>query len=363
MNTNHEQLARIGWHEFFAAAFAPHAAAGLMPGRVALEYNQFHRVYTASGELLAEVAGKLKHEAARRADLPAVGDWVALRRIGGEEKAIIHAVLPRRSKFARKAKGAKTEEQVVGANIDTVFLVNSLNQDFNLRRIERYLAIGWESGARPVLILSKADLCADLAEKFEQTMAVAAGTPVHVICSIRGDGLDELGLYLSPGQTVALIGSSGVGKSTLLNALLGYERQAVREIRQHDDRGMHATRHRELIVLPQGGLVLDTPGMRELQLWDSDDGVEATFEDIEALAADCAFTDCRHQTEPRCAVRAAIADGTLEAERLDNYLKLQRELDYLARRQDALAERTERNKWKKLSRMAEERAKSKRSGK
>ncbi|MGH9845657.1 MAG: ribosome small subunit-dependent GTPase A [Blastocatellia bacterium] len=363
MSVEHDQLDRLGWNDFFAAHFTGYAAAGFAPGRVALEYNQFHRVYTATGELLAETAGRLRHEAASRAELPAVGDWVALRQIGNEEKAVIHAVLPRRSKFARKTKGARTEEQIVGANIDTVFLVTSLNQEFNIRRIERYLTIAWESGARPVIILSKADLCENAGEKFEEVLAVAAGAPVHVICAINGDGLDELQRYFNPGNTVALIGSSGVGKSTLLNALLGTERQDVREVRQHDDRGMHTTRHRELIRLPQGGIVLDTPGMRELQLWESEEGVEATFEDIEALAAACYFTNCRHQTEPRCAVRAAVENGTIEAERLENYSKLQRELAHLARRQDALAQQNERNKWKKLSRMAEERSKWKRGGK
>jgi ribosome biogenesis GTPase / thiamine phosphate phosphatase len=363
MRNETENLARLGWNDDLAAQFTAHARAGLIPGRVALEYNQFHRVYTAEAELLAEVAGKLKHEAANRAALPAVGDWVALRRIGTEDKAVIHAVLPRRSQFARKTKGDRTEAQIVGANIDTVFLVTSLNQDFNPRRIERALAIGWESGARPVVVLSKADLCDDVAEKFEQTLAVAAGAPVHAICALQADGLEELRPYLAPGRTVALIGSSGVGKSTLLNSLLGYERQAVREVRAHDDRGVHTTRHRELILLPQGALVLDTPGMRELQLWDAGEGVETTFDDIEALAAECRFADCQHQREPRCAVRAAVEAGALDAGRLENYLKLQRELGYLARRQDALAQRTQRNQWKKLCRQAKDLANAKRGGK
>lgn len=363
MNAEKDNLVRYGWDEAREAQFEEYARQGLQPGRVVLEFNQFHRVFMESGEILAEVAGRLKHEAAGRADLPAVGDWVALRRVGNEEKAVIHAILPRRSKFARKTKGAKTEEQIVGANIDVVFLVTSLNQDFRIRRLERYLAIAWESSARPVIILTKTDLCEDVEAKFEAVQAIAAGVPIHAVCAIKGEGMHELQPYFAAGQTVALIGSSGVGKSTLINALLGFDRQFVKQVREHDDRGLHTTRHRELISLPSGGLVLDTPGMRELQLWESDEGVETTFEDIEELAAHCYFTNCRHENEPRCAVRAAVEDGRLPADRLGSYQKLQLELAHLARRQDALAQKNERNRWKKLSRMAEERAKWKRGGK
>jgi ribosome biogenesis GTPase len=360
MSLSNEQL---GWNDFFATHFHEYAAQGYVAGRVTLEYNQFYRVYTASGEILAEVAGRLRHEAASRADLPAVGDWVALRMIGQENKGVIHAVLPRRSKFMRKTKGSKTEEQVVGANIDTVFLVTSLNQDFNPRRIERYLAVSRESGAHPVILLTKTDLCENVEQKVAEMAAVAAGAPTHAVCAIKGEGLDDLQPYFAPGQTVALIGSSGVGKSTLINRLLGEERQLVKDVREHDDRGQHTTRHRELILMPNGALVLDTPGIRELQLWDVEEGVEATFEDIEAIAAECRFSDCQHKNEPHCAVREALENGTLDQKRFENYLKLQGELDHLARRQDALAQRNERNRWKKLARMAEERSKWKRSGK
>ena len=360
MSFESDRLVRFGWHDFFAAGFHQYSDQGLIAGRVALEYSRVYRVYTAHGEISAELAGRLRHEAASRADLPAVGDWVAMRLIDPEGKGLIQTVLPRRTQVTRKTKGRRSDEQIIGANIDTIFIVTSLNQDFSLRRIERYLAVAWESGALAVIILSKSDLCPDVEVKIARTQEVSFGTPIHSISAIRGDGLGELRQYFEPGKTVALIGSSGVGKSTLINRLIGEDRLAVKEIRGHDDQGKHTTRHRELILLPDGGLMLDTPGMRELQLWDSEDGIETVFDDIDKLASRCYFNDCRHRSEPDCAVRNALREGTLDPGRFENYLKLQRELAYLARRKDAFAERAERNRWKKLTRLAKELSRDKR---
>jgi len=360
-----EALFQFGWNEHFAQSFQPFLENDYLPGRVSFQNQHLYRVYTEQGELLVEATGKLRYDAASPEDLPAVGDWVALRFRPQEDRARIQAVLPRQSKFARKAAGAKTEMQIVGANVDTIFLVTSLNQDFNPRRVERYLTTIWDSGARPVIVLSKSDLCSDAAEIGERVAMLqeaAHNVPIHAVSAKTQQGLDDLLQYCRTGQTIALIGMSGVGKSTLINHLLGFARQKVKDVRGHDERGQHTTRHRELILLPQGGLVLDTPGMRELQLWDAESGIGTTFEDIEAIATHCFFSDCQHQSEPRCAVNTAVNDGTLAVERLENYNKLQKELHHLVLRQDDLARKQEQKKWKKLSKLAEQRARTKRKG-
>ena len=353
-------LTTFGWSEFFATNFESYARQGFTPGRVALEHKNVFRVYTQHGEVFAEISGKLRHEATSRRDLPAVGDWVAIRARPEGNRGMIHAVLPRRTSFARKTAGSRTEEQIVGANVDTVFLLTSLNQDFSLRRIERYLMIAWESGANPIIVLSKSDLCDRMAESIDEMQTVARGVPIHAISVVTGNGLQGVGQYFKRGHTVALIGSSGVGKSTLINHLTGDDRLKVQTVRESDDRGRHTTTHRELVLLPAGGLVLDTPGMRELQLFDGDQSLELVFDDIEALAARCFFSDCLHQDEPRCAVREALVAGTIDAGRYQSYEKLQKELKYVARKRDKLSEITERKKWKKLSRLATERARLKR---
>ena len=357
---NVTDLTTFGWDEFFEANFKTYAGSGYASGRVALEHKNLFRVYTQHGEVLAEISGKLRHEAVNRSDLPAVGDWVVIRSRAEGDRVMIHAVLPRRTSFVRKIAGSRTEEQIVGANIDTVFLLTSLNQDFSLRRLERYLIIAWESGANPIIILSKSDLCERLADRIDEVQAVAHSVPVHAISVVTGRGIDDIAQYFRPGQTVALLGSSGVGKSTLINRLMGDEHLKVQTVREHDDRGRHTTTHRELILLPGGGLVLDTPGMRELQLWDGDESLQLVFEEIEALAGKCFFSDCRHQDEPRCAVREALGAGTIDNGRYESYEKIQKELKYQARRKDKLSEIVEKKKWKKLARQASERARLKR---
>lgn len=341
-------LQTLGWNPFFEGQYATFAAEGYTVGRVALEHKHLYRVYTEQGEVLAEVSGKMRHEAFGRADYPAVGDWVVVSVRAIEGRATIHAILQRQSKFSRKAAGNSLEEQIVATNVNTVFLVNALNLDFNVRRIERYLILAWESGATPVVILSKADLCDDVADKVAQVEAVAFGVPIHVVSSLHNEGLEQLQAYLAPGQTVALLGSSGVGKSTLINRVYGRDVQDVGEIRDGDDRGKHTTTHRELILLPSGGLLIDTPGIRELQLWDADEGMSDSFQDIEQLATTCRFNDCQHHSEPGCAVRESLQDGTLDQARYDNYRKLQKELAYLARKEDKQLQLAEKMKWKKI---------------
>ncbi|MFN3431682.1 MAG: ribosome small subunit-dependent GTPase A [Candidatus Sericytochromatia bacterium] len=342
-------LADWGWDVSFQARFAPFAAEGLIPGRVVAAHRHLYEVVTTTGECLAAVSGRHRHEALGPQDFPAVGDWVALSLETGSDRAVVHHVLPRRSRFSRSAVGGGgAAEQVVASNVDTVLLVTALNRDYNPRRIERYVAAGWESGAQPVVILSKADLCPEAPERVAEVEGLAPGVPVHAVSSVLGSGLDALAPYLAPGRTVALLGSSGAGKSTLLNALAGREVMATGHVRESDDRGRHTTTRRELVRLEAGGLLIDTPGMRELGLWDATEGVSQAFGDVEALSADCRFNDCRHDSEVGCAVRDALDAGHLSANRLASYTKLQRELAFQKRRTDVRARLEEQARWKAL---------------
>lgn len=319
---------------------------------MASEHKHLYRVYSDKGDYLASISGRLRHAAYGREAYPAVGDWVVITMASDDarDRVVIHAVLPRRSKFSRKMAGRVMDEQVVAANVDTVFIVNALNHDFNLRRIERYLAVAWDSGATPVVVLTKADLCSDLDARISATASVATGVDVHAISCVTGLGLDQLDRYLHPGRTVALLGSSGAGKSTIVNRLLGAEVQHTQEVRAADDRGRHTTTARELIRIPGRGLVIDTPGMRELQLWAGDDGAVAdAFDDISQLAAACKFSNCSHGSEPGCAVREALQKGTLDESRFESFLKLRREHAYISRKENVRELLAERDRWKKIS--------------
>jgi ribosome biogenesis GTPase len=351
-------LTALGWDDAFAEQFEPHTRAGLIPGRVAVQHRGAYDVLTEEGELRCDVLGRLYDEAASPAELPAVGDWVAVAARPAERAGTVQAVLPRRTKFSRKTAWQASEEQVLAANVDVALIVTSLNEDLNLRRLERYLTLAWESGARPVLVLTKADLADDVAGAVAAVESVAFGAPVVAISSVTGEGLDELRAHLGPGVTAALLGSSGVGKSTLVNTLAGEELLETREIRD-DGKGRHTTTRRELVQLPGGALVIDTPGMREVQLWIADEGLEEAFADVTELFEHCRFSDCRHESEPGCAVKEALANGSLEPERWESYLKLQRELEHLERRLDKRAQSEQRKRWRAISAMAREASRAK----
>jgi ribosome biogenesis GTPase len=331
-------LTALGWDDRFADELdALGLGPGVEPARVAIEFNYLYRVWTAGGAIDATASGRMKHRAASRSALPVVGDWVAVRHSPHQDTCAIVAVLPRRSAFSRRTAGGVTDEQVVAANVDVVFVVMGLDADFSVRRLERYLLLAHESGAMPVIVLTKLDLAEEVGPRVAQVVEAAGSVPVHLVNPRTRAGIQHVAAHLTTGRTAALLGSSGVGKSTLINRLLGSDVLKTREVRESDQKGRHTTTHRELVVLPNGGLIIDTPGMREVQLWDAGGAVRETFDEIEALAEDCQFSDCRHRDEPRCAVKAAVADGRLRPDRLEGYLKLQDELRALARQREERA--------------------------
>jgi len=327
-------LATLGWDDYFSRQFENLERDGLVPARIVEQHKNGYIAYGEQGEWQAEVTGKFLHVLAGLVGFPAVGDWVGLQPVPNEDRALIHALLRRRTQFVRKVAGSGIEEQIVAANVDVVFLVTGLDGNFNLRRIERYLTEAWSSGAQPVVVLNKADLCDEVSARVRAVESVAPGAPVHAVSAARNEGVDVVRSYLGLGRTIAFLGSSGVGKSTLINRLLGEDRQEVQSVSSAVGKGRHTTTSRSLLVHPDGGMIIDTPGMRELQLWASEDDVEQSFTDIELLADRCRFTDCTHMAEPGCAVLAAVDDGSLDEERYRSYMKLQREVQRLQRFQE-----------------------------
>lgn len=330
-------LRGLGWTDALAQAFAGEQREGLVPGRVALEHNHVYRVFAEDREWLAEAAGRVKYLAAGRKELPAVGDWVALWPDPAGGRAVIKAVLPRRSWFSRKVAGRETEEQVIAANIDTVFLVFGLDTEMNTRRLERYLVPARRSGAEPVIVLNKADVCDDVAAVVAEATVVAQDVRTLAVSARDGQGLDLVRAFAGPGRTLALLGPSGAGKSTIVNALVGREVLATGEVREEDARGRHTSVHRQMIVLDAGGVIIDTPGMRELQLWDVDEAINETFQDVADLGAGCRFRDCQHDQEPGCAVKRAVEAGQLDAGRYASFLKLTHERAADEKRRDERA--------------------------
>jgi ribosome biogenesis GTPase len=330
-------LERLGWDDGWEAAFAEHRAAGLTPARVAVQHRGAFDLAGADGTFRASAAARL----AREDRLPAVGDWIGF----DPESQLVETVLPRRTVLSRKEALHATREQVLAANVDVTFLMQGLPLDFNARRLERYLAMAWESGAQPVVLLTKIDLVDDLAPYLAEAESLTFGScPVLPLSSPTGQGLDEVRAWFRGNRTAVLLGSSGVGKSTLVNALVGAELIETQEVREDDHRGRHTTTRRELVVLPTGGVVLDTPGIRELQLWDAD--LEQAFGDVEEIALRCRFTDCAHSSEPGCAIREALLDGSLSADRWTSYRKLQREQLALETRRDHLLRREQLREYK-----------------
>lgn len=346
-----EALVQFGWDATWAEHFTSLAAEDCVPGRVSVEHRGLYHYYGSQGEGVAQISGRLRHLACGRADFPAVGDWVALRTAGNTGQAVIEAVLPRTNKLSRKVPGEATQEQILAANLDVLFLVTSLNRDLNPRRIERFLAAAALPDCQTVLVLTKSDLCDSPEEVVTDLNTQLGGVSLHAVSALTGDGLEALATYLGHSRTAAMLGTSGVGKSTLLNRLVGREWQAVQSIREDDDRGRHTTTHRELVPLPSGGLLIDSPGIRELQLWLEGTDVDAAFEDISRLAAECSFGDCSHTHEPRCAVQVALAHGLLDEARYHSYLKLRKELEYAETRTDPRAARERKEQERRIHRV------------
>ncbi|MBN1622486.1 MAG: ribosome small subunit-dependent GTPase A [Endomicrobiales bacterium] len=355
-------LKELGWNQFFEESFKNGKYhEDLFPARVATAQREIYLILGESGEYRAELSGKLRFNSESMGDFPVVGDWVMARLSPEGSLAVIEEILPRNTKFSRKAAGSITDEQVLVSNIDIVFLVNGLDGDYSPRRIERYLTLTGDSNVKFVILLNKTDLCSSLQQRIEEVKSISLGFPIHTLSALNNKGVEDLMKYIQKGTTIAFLGSSGVGKSTIINRLLGEERLKVGAVRESDSKGKHITTHRELILLPGGGIVIDNPGLRELQLWADEDSLENTFSDIKYLADKCKFRDCTHTDEPGCAVKSAIEKGELDSKRFQNYLKLKKELRYLATRKEKVKFRNEKVVWeKKISKLSKQIQKHKR---
>lgn len=323
-------------------------------GRIVTEGNKIYKIITEEGLITGEVSGKAIYDASGTDDFPAVGDWVLLDRVDAQSgNAIILKVLQRKSKLSRKVAGKRFDEQIIATNIDTIFITMSVNNDFNIRRLERYLTIVWDSMAVPVILLTKVDLCQNIDSKMLEIEAASPGVDILTTSAVTGEGIQQITTYLGPGKTVAFVGSSGVGKSSIINYLKGEKIMAVKDLR-NDDKGRHTTTHRQLVPMSSGGVIIDTPGMREIQIMDVDTSLDKTFTDVETLAKNCKFNNCQHQSEPGCAIREALEDGTLDRGRWDNYIKMKKEIEYFIRKTDKKAESEYWNKIKKRSKLIKE---------
>lgn len=345
------ELNKLGFCAFFQKHFDDYDYGqheNALVGRICSENKNSYKLYSQMGEITAIISGKFRNNCKTKEDFPAVGDWVLFEPLEGENKAIIQSILPRKSKFSRKVAGNQTQEQIIASNIDIAFIVCALNYDFNLRRIERYLSLVWQSGATPVVVLTKIDLCDDVQNKINEVANIAFGVDIHAISNLSAEGLEILQDYFQENKTVVLLGSSGVGKSSLINNLAQENVMKVNELRSNIDKGRHTTTYKQMFILPKGGLIIDTPGIRELQLWDAEDGISKCFKDIEELAKSCRFSDCMHQDEPGCAVEQAIKGGLLDSHRLESYLKVQKEQAYMSSRQAQSAAKVEKDKWKAI---------------
>ncbi len=356
---NKMNLANLGWDDHFKTQFVNQKIdEGILPARISQGHKGFYSVLCEDGEFLAEISGRMHYTLMDQGGFPAVGDWVTARVYRNENRAIIHGLLERKNSLSRKgASGRKSDsqgramEQILAANIDTCFLITALDNDFSVRRIERYLTTVYNSGINPVVVLNKTDLVPDPDVYLDQVKKVTFGTPVIPVCGITSSGVGNLSAYIQTGKTVVFLGSSGVGKSTIINRLFGTERQKVNLVREGDQKGRHTTTVRELMVLPAGGILIDTPGMREFQPWMGEDEIEGAFSDIEEFSRNCRFRNCTHESEPGCAVQEAIREGTLEPGRYKNYTRMKREARFLEERTNLGSQQAERKRWKAITKL------------